>query len=252
MKLVRLRAGKFLMGSPADEAGRLAEEHRHEVEITRPFFLGVYTVTQAQYQKVMGTNPSYYAATGAGKGELMGRDRSDFPVETVSWDHAVAFCKKLAALPAERGARRKYRLPTEAEWEYACRAGTSTPFHFGKSLSSRQANFDGDHPYGGAEKGPSLLTPCKVGSYKPNAWGLFDMHGNVWQLCADWHDDNYYRVSPRKDSTGPKAGTRRVVRGGSFSNPARNCRSAFRAHVHPTAAYPSVGFRVACDVGRRR
>jgi formylglycine-generating enzyme required for sulfatase activity len=252
MKLVRIAPGKFLMGSPASSAGRGAEEHRHEVQISRPFFLGVYTVTQAQYQKVIGTNPSYFSRTGTGRALVGGLDTSHFPVETVSWDDAVAFCEKLSALPAEKRARRVCRLPSEAEWEYACRAGTTTPFHFGKSLSSTQANFDGSRPYGRAAKGPVLDRTCKVGSYKPNAWGLHDMHGNVWQFCADWHDPNYYKLSPRKDPAGPKAGTYRVIRGGSWVNPGQYCRAAMRTLEHPAATSYVIGFRVACDIGGRR
>jgi formylglycine-generating enzyme required for sulfatase activity len=242
MKLVRIPAGKFWMGSPNDEPNRFAEEHRHEVQITRPFFLGVYTVTQAQYQKVMGTNPSSFSPTGVERARVGGADTADFSVETVSWNDADAFCKKLSALPAEKGARRVYRLPTEAQWEYACRAGTTTAYHFGKTLAASQANFSGR----------GMGRTCKVGSYKPNAWGLFDMHGNVWQFTADWHDTNYYKVSPRKDPPGPKAGAYRVVRGGSCNNPSPHCRAAFRTFVPPTATSYVIGFRVACDVGGRR
>jgi formylglycine-generating enzyme required for sulfatase activity len=252
MKLVRIPPGKFTMGSPVSETGRYVEEHQHEVEITRAYHLGAHAVTQAQYKKVMGRNPSDFAAGGARQSAVRGMDTSDFPVERVSWNDAVAFCEKLSALPAEKGARRVYRLPTEAEWEYACRAGTSTPFAFGSSLSSRQANFDGNQPYGGAEKGPYLQRPAKVGSYKPNAWGLYDMHGNVWQFCNDWHDTNYFTASPRKDPPGPKAGHSRVVRGASWMNTGAWCRSAFRVHVTPTATYDHAGFRVACGAGGRR
>jgi formylglycine-generating enzyme required for sulfatase activity len=241
MKLVRIRAGKFLMGSPADEPGRRPSEHRHEVEITRPFFLAVYAVTQAQYQKVMGNNPSYFSPTGGGRARA-GGDSGDLPVETVSWNDAVAFCKKLSALPAEKGARRVYRLPTEAEWEYACRAGTSTAYYVGKTLEARHANF-----------APSPVNRVsKVGSYKPNAWGLYDMHGNVWQWCADWFGEDYYRTSPKKDPAGPKAGTSRVVRGGCWLNAGQECRAAIRPAVPPTYTSNHVGFRVACDVGGRR
>jgi formylglycine-generating enzyme required for sulfatase activity len=241
MKLVRLAPGRFLMGSPAGEADRNAEEHRHEVEISRPFYLGVHTVTQKQYQQVMGTNPSCFSKGGAGKDRVKGLDTDDFPVESVSWEGAVAFCKRLSALPAEKGARRVYRLPSEAEWEYACRAGTSTPFHFGNTLDARQANVNS-----------ALGRPARVGSYRPNAWGLYDMHGNVWQFCADCYDGNYYRVSPRKDPAGPKAGSYRVARGGSWMNPSRHCRAAIRTCVTPYLTYVSVGFRIACDLGGRR
>src|SRR5262249_11368647 len=156
------------------------------------------------------------SAEGGGKDMVKGLATADFPVERVSWHEAVKFCKKLSVRPAEKRARRVYRLPTEAEWEYACRAGTSTPFHFGRSLSSRQANFDGNAPYGGAAKGPWLRRTCKVGSYQPNGFGLFDMHGNLFQWCNDWYGRDYYKDSPRQDPQGPDEGTARIVRGGSW------------------------------------
>jgi formylglycine-generating enzyme required for sulfatase activity len=140
-----------------------------------------------------------------------------------------------------------YRLPTEAEWEYACRAGTTTPFHFGKSLSSRQANFDGNHPYGGAEKGPYLARTCKVGSYKPNKFGLYDMHGNVHQWCSDWYDKDYYKDSPAKDPLGPDRGAVRVLRGGSWIVLGRFCRAADRLTNDPGGRDYNMGFRVACS-----
>src|SRR5262245_5903547 len=143
MKLVRIPAGKFKMGSPADEVSRTPYELQHEVEISKPFYLGVYEVTQAEFQKVMGTNPSSFASSGSNAAKVRGMDTTRFPVDSVTWTEAKTFCEKLSALPAEKGARRVYRLPTEAEWEYACRAGAKeyAPFHFGKSLSSKQANF---------------------------------------------------------------------------------------------------------------
>jgi formylglycine-generating enzyme required for sulfatase activity len=253
MKLVRIPPGKFTMGSPKDEASRQQGELQHEVEITRAFFLGAYEVTQAQYKKVTGTNPSHFSASGAGRAAVGGLDTSDFPVETVSWTEAVEFCKKLSALPAEKGARRVYRLPSEAEWEHACRAGAReyAPFHYGKSLSSRQANVDGDQPYGGAARGPNLRRTCKVGSYKPNAWGLYDMHGNVFEWCADWHDQWYYRSSPKKDPRGPATGSYRRLRGGGWMYATWYCRSACRSWNSADYRHNVFGFRVACDVGGR-
>src|SRR5262249_34294094 len=161
----------------------------HPVTITRPFYLGVGPVTQGQYEKVTGANPSQH------------RDEPDhalLPVENVSWDEADAFCRLLSNLPAERAAGRGYRLPAEAqggeaEGEYAGRAGTSPPFAFGASLPGPQANFDGNSPGGDAPRGPYLARPTPVGSSPANAWGLFDMHGNVWEWCADWFDPDYYR-----------------------------------------------------------
>jgi formylglycine-generating enzyme required for sulfatase activity len=255
MKLVRIPAGKFKMGSPNDEADRQPGETQHEVQLTRSFYLGACEVTQAQYKKVIGTNPSFFSAAGRGQASVRGLNTDDFPVETVSWNEAAAFCKKLSALPAEKGARRFYRLPTEAEWEYACRAGarTYTPFHYGKALSSREANIEGTQPYGGAARGPNLGRPCKVGSYKPNGWGLYDMHGNVFEWCADWHAQDYYRTGPKKDPPGPATGSMRRLRGGGWMYAGHYARSAFRGWNTPDNKYNAFGFRVACDIdGRRR
>src|SRR5207237_1252020 len=133
----------------------------------------------------------------------------------VSWDDAIEFCRKVSALPELKGKGWTMDLPTEAEWEYACRAGTKTVFHYGNSLSSQQANFYGDAPYGGAPKGKSLNRTAKVGSYDANAWGLYDMHGNVWQWCKDWYSKDYYSNSPKNDPVNETKGIYRVVRGGS-------------------------------------
>jgi formylglycine-generating enzyme required for sulfatase activity len=249
MKLALIPAGKFTMGSPAAEADRDDIEVQHEVEISRPFYMGVYEVTQQQWQKVIGKpSKSHFNATRGGG--------PDHPVEDLRWNEAVDFCNRLTALPEEKKAGRKYRLPTEAEWEYACRAGTTTAFHYGKSLSSLEANFNGNFPYGGAAKGPYLRRTAKVGSYKPNAWGLYDMHGNVQEWCSDWYDPDYYKKSPRVDPKGPDKGVLstdykdfyRVVRGGCWLDEARGCRSAYRFRAMPHDAYMLVGFRVVCEI----
>jgi formylglycine-generating enzyme required for sulfatase activity len=181
MKLVLIPAGKFLMGASWDEEGQVEDEYQHEVEITKPFYMGVYEVTQEEYEKVMGSNPGWFSARGSGRDKVRGLDTDRFPVEMVSWEDAVEFCRRLSDLPDERNQARLYRLPSEAQWEYACRAGAreSLPFRSGRSLSAEQANFDGNYPYGGAAKGKNLERPTTVGSYKPNHFGLFDMHGNV-------------------------------------------------------------------------
>jgi formylglycine-generating enzyme required for sulfatase activity len=251
MKLVRVPKGKFMMGSPAVEAGiGAAEGPQHEVEITRPFYLGAYEVTQEQYQKVTGSNPSYFSPTGGGAAQLKGLDTRAFPVETVSWTDAVAFCEKLSAVPAEKRAGRTYRLPTEAEWEYACRGGAKdyAPFGLGKELTSKDANIQ---PWLPGRALPYLGRPTTVGSYKKgNGWGLFDMHGNVWEWCHDWHDTNYYKVSPRADPKGPPAGTYRVLRGGAWASSPQTCRSAIRGINAPNERNQYLGFRVACVSGR--
>ncbi len=237
MKLVLIPAGKFMMGSPASEKNRAPNEEQHEVAITKPFYLGMYTVTQAEYKKVMGKNPSYFSATGGGKGQIQGKDTSQFPVETVSWEDAVEFCRKLSELPGEMAAGRKYRLPTEAEWEYSCRAGTTTRFYSGDSDESLAgvANFAGS-------EGGRMPTP--VDQFNPNAFGLYDMHGNVWQWCADWYEKDYYKKSPGQDPQGPGAGAERVLRGGSNLYDASGCRSAHRYWFRPSGRIDSFGFRV--------
>jgi formylglycine-generating enzyme required for sulfatase activity len=251
MKLTLIPAGKFMMGSPATEQERDPEELLHEVVITKPFYMGVYPVTQGQYAKICGKNPSFF------KGD-------DLPVEQIPQiktpgrgESATEFCKKLSDSPEEKKAGRVYRLPTEAEWEYACRAGTTTVFAFGDSLSSKQANFNGGYPYGGATKGPNLQKTVKVGSYAPNAWGLYDMHGNVWEWCSDWYDPDYYKNSPREDPPGPPKGVLEtgfknqflaVVRGGCWLEEGRGCRSAYRFRFQPNEVYRLVGFRVAANV----
>jgi uncharacterized protein (TIGR02996 family) len=248
MRLALIPPGAFLMGSPDDEEERWDDEGpRHEVEICKPFYLGIFPVTQGQWRAVMGSNPSYFSAMGKGKDYVAGLNTDDFPVEEVSWADVMGFLKKLAALKKEREEGREYHLPTEAQWEYACRGGacSSTPFHYGSSLSSTQANFCGNHPYGGASKGPHLMRTCKVGSYKPNAFGLYDMHGNVLEWCADWFAEDYYKASPRRDPIGPSGGSYRMFRGGAWNGSGYYCRSAFRGRNAPGYRNLDVGFRVA-------
>jgi formylglycine-generating enzyme required for sulfatase activity len=249
MKLTLIPAGKFLMGSPASETDRDPEEVQHEVVISKPFYMGIHEVTQGQRLKVVGKNPSFFSQTKGGS--------PDHPVEQVRWSEAVDFCRRLSNLAEERTAGRVYRLPTEAEWEYACRAGTSTTFHFGDGLASLQANFNGNSPYGNGSKGPFLQKTAKVGSYPPNAWGLYDMHGNVGEWCADWYDPEYYKNNPKEDPTGPPQGVLptgfgkdffRVVRGGCWLDEGRACRSAYRFRLQSTEPYRWVGFRVVCVV----
>ncbi len=243
MKLVRIESGKFRMGSPPSEAKRGNDELQHEVEIAKPFSLGVFLVTQAQYGQVMGTRPSRFSPKGNLRDRVSGLNTDDFPVENVRWEDAMDFCRAVSLLPAVRDKGWVVDLPTESEWEYACRAGTETAFHYGNSLSSEQANFNGNNPYGGAAKGPFLGRTTKVGSYTANAWGLYDMHGNVLQWCKDVYDSNY-QLADHKDTT------RRVVRGGVFNFAAEDIRSARRHHFPPTArnsatrGAPPIGFRV--------
>ena len=182
----------------------------------------------------MGNNPSYFSSTGGGKTTVRGLDTRSFPVEQVSWESAQAFLVKLAARNEGREKGRIYRLPTEAEWEYSCRGGLpSQRFHFGSTLSPRQANFKN-----------TLGRTCEIGAYPPNAFGLYDMHGNVWEWCADWFDGNYYASSPKRDPAGPSQGSDRVVRGGWWVAGSAYCRSAYRYYYAPAFRGNNLGFRV--------
>jgi formylglycine-generating enzyme required for sulfatase activity len=234
MKLARIPPGKFLMGSPENEPGRQANEGpQHEVKITRPFHIGVHEVTQEQYEKLMGKNPSRYR-----KGEGGGPRH---PVETITWEDAVAFCRKLSERPEEKNAQRHYRLPSEAEWEYACRAGTRTVFSFGDD-SERLDRY-------AWLRAPFPQPHHPVGTLQPNAWGLYDMHGNVWEWCADYYGAQYYGESPSLDPRGPDKGSARVIRGGGMGWNADQYRCANRFPDYPpSAAALNVGFRVVCDV----
>lgn len=247
MKLTLIPAGEFLMGSPESEEGHYRDSTRHRVRITHPFYLGVYEVTQGEYEQVMGkgTNPSHNSPKGWGKNRVKELDTSRLPVEQVTWEEAVEFCRALSARPEEERAGRRYRLPTEAEWEYACRAGTETPFHFGKELNGREANCHGGLPYGTSVKGPWLQRTTISGSYKPNAFGLYDMHGNVGEWCQDWYDGEYYGNSPVDDPPGPQMGKHRVIRGGGSDMNALACRSACRNADLPSGRSQSTGFRIA-------
>ncbi len=231
MKFVLIPPGTFQMGSPREEKERSDDEVQHEVEITKPFYLGAYDVTQAQYEAVplTGKVPSHFSG-------------ADLPAEEVSWTDADAFAKALTE-KARDGL--VYRLPREAEWEYSCRGGCSSSLSFGigdgTSLSFHDANFDGRYPYGGAVVGPESTTTTPGGKYQHNALGLYDMQGNVWQWCSDWYGD--YPTGRAVDPTGPPSGSYRVNRGGSWYDYARFCRAAYRNGFGP--GYRRLGFRLA-------
>ena len=229
MEFVLIPAGEFMMGSPASEGGRDRNEGpQHRVRITKPFYMGAFEVTQSQYQSVMSSNPSRF------KG-------SKNPVERVSWNDAVEFCKRLSQREGVT-----YRLPTEAEWEYACRAGTTTPFYFGHTISTDQANYNGNYTYGNGGKGVYRNKTMSVGSFAPNTLGLYDMHGNVSEWCADCYARDYYLRSPLRDTQGPGTAKSRVLRGGSCRHGPAACRSAARHPFDPSATHVNKGLRVVC------
>jgi formylglycine-generating enzyme required for sulfatase activity len=229
MKFVWINPGNFLMGTPKDEerGEQLHDETQHKVTLTKGFYMGLYPVTQEEWQEVMGNNPSKF------KGE------KNLPVDTVSWDDCQEFIKKLKGKEKDK---KPYRLPTEAEREYSCRAGTTTPFNFGDSISSDQANYDANHTYSKGKQGVYREKTTPVGTFAPNAWGLYDMHGNVLQWCQDWVAD--YPKMDVVDPTGPETGELRAVRSGSWYGAPQYVRSAFRFAIEPSNRHDRAGFRI--------
>ena len=233
MKLIRIPKGTFTMGSPIDEDDEddaiECDDEQHVVTISKDYYLSLKLVTQVQYEKVMGTNPSFFQGN-----EVQG-DSSNHPVEMVSWDNAVEFCKRLSELTEEKKAGRVYRLPTEAEWEHACRAGSKTAYCFGDDSRSL-----GDYAWFRAN---SKEQTHPVGKKKANAWGLYDMHGNVWEWCCDRYGE--YPKGEVSDPSGPKEGSLRVYRGGCWDSIAAYCLSASRSWYYPSSRCSLLGFRVA-------
>jgi uncharacterized protein (TIGR02996 family) len=224
LTFVFIPPSSFLMGSPRDEEGRRPTEVRRRVTLTNSFYLGIHAVTQAQWQAVMEANPSAFP----------GGHR---PAECVSWKDSQKFCSTLA-----KKTGRRFRLATEAEWEYACRAGTATPFFHGETISTEQANFDGNLVYGPGTAGVHRHKPMPVGSFPPNAWGLFDMHGNIQAWCEDWYGP--YPTGDLTDPRGPESGAGRVLRGGSWNYDPKQCRSAYRRSLTPGVRWATAGCRV--------
>ena len=218
LEMVLVPAGKFMMGSPASEKGRYDDETQHEVTLTKSYYMGKYAVTQEQWKSVMGKNPSY-------------SKNAKNPVTGVSWKDCQEFIKKLNGIT-----KGKYRLPTESEWEYACRAGTTTAYSFGAKITPKDANYADSR----------IGNPLVVGSYKPNGFGLYDMHGNVNEWCEDWKAD--YPKGAVIDPKGPAKGEYRVLRGGSFVSVARSvshARSSYRGIGAPADREYGPGFRLA-------
>ncbi len=243
MKFVLIPPGEFDMGSTEAEVAKLLEEAKatnqsswyidrlpseapkHRVRITKPFYLATSEVTQAQYERVVGNNPSKF------------KEDANCPVEMVSWDDASAFCRKLGELPEEESAQRAYRLPTEGEWEYACRCGTTTTWYSGDEAAGLK-----EIAWYGANAGGKTHPVCEK---TPNAWGLYDMHGNVWEWCQEWFGEWYYATSPLDDPTGPTGGSARVDRGGCWSHDASGCRASRRGRRDPGYRLEDRGFRLA-------
>ena len=220
---VSIPAGTFTMGSPSSEVDRGIDETQHQVTLSA-FKMSKYEVTFEQYDL-------FCDATGRSKPSDEGWGRGNRPVINVSWHDATAFAEWMGC-----------RLPTEAEWEYACRAGTTTPFNTGNNLTTSQANYDGNYPYNNNAKGEYRQKTMPVGSFAANAYRLFDMHGNVWEWCSDWYGD--YSTSAQTNPKGASSGSYRVYRGGSWLNDALDCRSADRCGTAPDIRDNFIGFRL--------
>jgi formylglycine-generating enzyme required for sulfatase activity len=236
ISMVQIPAGSFQMGSPATEAERgSGEGPQHRVQL-QSFFLGQTPVTQAQWKEVASW-PEVDLKLNSNHADFKGANR---PVETVSWEEAMEFCRRLS-----QRTKLSYTLPSEAQWEYACRAGTTSPFAFGDTLMPDLANYDGNIVYGSGPKGQFQQETTEVGSFAANAWGLQDMHGNVWEWCLDhWHDDYWGAPSDGSAWVYGSNQTMRLLRGGSWNNNPRNCRSANRNRRHQDNRNNNVGFRL--------
>lgn len=227
IEFVKIPAGSFLMGSPLEEPQRESGEIQHRVELSKDFYMSKYPITFKQYDK-------FCEATGRQKPDDYTWGRENRPVIDVSWDDAVAFCEWIGC-----------RLPTEAEWEYACKAGTTTPFNTGDNLTTDEANYDGNYPYNNNEKGTYRKKTVPVGTLgKSNAWGLCDMHGNIQEWCSDWYAEYSAADEVVTDPKGPDSGTYRILRGGSWTTRAMQCRSAYRGGIEPSSRLDDAGFRV--------
>ena len=244
LEMVKIPAGSFLMGTEEAEVIRLCKEYRtddykyempqHRVNL-QEFYLGKYPVTQEQYQAIIGKNPSGF------------QDNPENPVENVSWDDAQEFCRKLSQKTGK-----KYRLPSEAQWEYACRAGTETPFYFGETITTDSVNYDSNYPFGDTLKGEYREQTTPVNKFLPNNFGLYDMHGNVWEWCEDcWHEN--YQHAPREGSAWNENNSQinfniRSLRGGSWNSYSRSCRSAYRYKFIADYRCNYFGFRLALSL----
>ena len=233
MIFMQIPAGTFIMGSPEDESERTNDETQHQVTISKHFYMQTTEITQAQWKAIMNNNPSYFSNCG-----------DNCPVENVSFNDIKSFVDKL-----NTKGDGTYRLPTEAEWEYAARAGTQTPFFIGQCLPTNSANYNGIMPFFGCPQGENRNTTLPVASFVPNAWGLYDMHGNIAEFCKDRYEYNYPSDSVI-DPIGPSTGSTYVVRGGRWNGPAWICRSARRTKVEPDYKAGDLGFRLVLDLSQ--
>jgi len=273
MRFSLIPAGKYQMGLSQADRARVEKENRdiglkpeddgiyldwelpqHEVEITEPFYMGVYEVTQEEYETVMKKNPSHFQSGKGGGDKVKGLNTKRFPVDSISWNDATAFIDSLNQRPEEKQKDRLYRLPTEAEWEYACRGGKPGQlFHYGDKLTHAEANFETTFPFASIDKRLALGRPVAVDDprYKPNAFGLYHMHGNVLEWCHDYFDGTYYSRSASQNPQGPPTPTpSRVLRGGSWMNHGWLCRSAQRFRNSPGNSTTNYGFRLVCVKAR--
>jgi formylglycine-generating enzyme required for sulfatase activity len=265
MSMILIPPGEFMMGSPESELS-LWDQHQdnellHRVRLTRPYRMSIHLVrvrdfrafvSAANYRTDVEKDPKggWAVVDGVFKQDRHFNWRNpgfaqqeDFPVVFVSWNDATAFCKWLSTKE-----KIQYRLPTEAEWEYACRAGTTSPYYFGSSCNGTLANCDGKHPYGTTTKGPFVQRTCAAGSYVANAFGLFDMSGNAFEWCSDWYRGDFFANSRKEDPTGPLTGDARVVRGGGWASWAQSCRSANRGGADPNEGNVDCGFRMIAEL----
>ncbi|MBE6424987.1 MAG: formylglycine-generating enzyme family protein [Planctomycetaceae bacterium] len=234
-------AGAFTMGSPSSETCHNSDETQHSVTLTKGFWMLETEVTQAMWESVMGTTVRQQRDKADPDWSLYG-EGAEYPIYYVNWEESRTFCEQLSS---KLGVQ--VSLPTEAQWEYACRAGTRTAYSFGDSLNGREANCDGNYPYGTSAKGPYLSRTTPVKSYAKNAWGLYDMHGNVWEWCLDVYEKDFYVRSSSSDPCNWKdenSGSGRVCRGGSWYDDAEYCRSAYRNYSVPVHRYYFLGFRI--------
>jgi len=262
---VLIGGGEFMMGSPAGEVDRQTDETQHQVSVS-DFYMCKYAVTLAEFRRFVEASGHMTEAEKDGfsyivlnhdevegkeginwrhgaSGEVRSQAEENHPVLHVSWDDAVAYC---AWMTEQTG--KKFRLPTEAEWEYACRAGTTTPFNTGENITTAQANYDGNYPYRNNPKGLYRENTVAVDSFAPNGWGLYNMHGNVFEWCSDWYDENYYDKCKAQGTVenplGPDTGLDRVLRGGGWDDDATLCRSAYRGDDTSDDNNINVSFRV--------